>query len=138
MATSTGPNLAAAQAAIERLMDDTCVVYRPVDPSATSVLDKTTGSLVRHGAQAPVYEGRCMVGTSTGGNGDTTEGGAALVTTRYQLTLPLGAVEIERGDIATITSARRDPTLIGTRLRITGITAQTFAVSRKMQAKAVD
>lgn len=135
MATSTGPDLAPAKAAVERLMDDTCDIVRAVGPS-DDTLNAVTGVLTSPVAATTIYSGRCKVSPQ----GDVQpreidEGGDELTHRLFKLAIPLALAPVAIGDDVTITSSRRDQELVGMKLVVREVLQSTFAVSRRMIAE---
>ncbi len=137
MSTTTGPNLATARRAVERLMDDTCVVTRDADGTLDADFEEATGRLL---PQAPetLYVGPCKVkseGLLSGTHG-AQEGGGTINPRIYTGAIPLDIDGVatpvfQVGDLLTITSSRRDPELVGRAFRVGETRYGTFSVSRK-------
>lgn len=137
MATSTGPDLSPAEAALNALMDDTCSITRDVGDVDDAVLDQATGELIDSSPNV-VYSGACLVSAPEGlVDRPTTEGGRYYAKSNYMLSLPLKTLraapssEPQIGDIVTITSSRRDQSVVGQEFRIIDIVRKTMAASRK-------
>lgn len=140
MATATGPNLATAKAAVEKLMDDTCVITRNPSGLDNAVLDQGTGQLTDDDP-VQLYSGRCLLSAPGGlgvGEGLRERGGAEYLARTYKVSLPLGTIEFQRGDRVVITSSRRDPLVVGKEMVIKGVISSTFAVSRKLVCESQD
>lgn len=131
----TGPNLTAAERQVERLMDDACRIEQNMGGDVDAVLDQVTGELVQP-APVTVYVGKCTI-TGGGGASVTEEGGQLLARDPYQVQLPLSWLrahpdqEPQVGMTLLVTSARRDPRLVGRQFDITDVEAKTFSVSRR-------
>lgn len=134
MSTTTGPNLAPAKAAVERLMDDTCTITRDPQGEDDSQFDGNTGQLFAdQGDPEPVWTGRCKVssaGLISGTHGEQ-EGGATVNARIYEGAIPIDAPEILIGDVLTLESSRRDLLLVGKQFRVTDVRYGSFSVSRK-------
>lgn len=143
MATSTGPDLSFAEVAIERLMDDTCVITRDQGGTLTGTLDRDTGTIVDSDL-ALVYDGKCSVASTTVSSTSNREEGDSLIPeTSYTVSLPLSYLrfhpnaEPAQGDVVVVTSARRDPSLVNQGFKVGKILKRTMAVSRKMVVEAL-
>ena len=130
-AGTTGPNLASAKRAIEKLMDDRCVIRFDVEGAGDDTFDEDTL------LEAPpafdslyVYQGRCMVRTQ--GATETNLAGRVVPSRSYHVKIPVDAPVIPRGAVVTITAARRDPQLVGQRFTVQDAKTSTFAVSREL------
>jgi hypothetical protein len=124
MATSTGPNLTSARDAVERLMDDTCLIRRNELGVHDGVLDPQTGRVLEPADATVVFTGRCKI--KHRGEGERQS--------MYEIGYPIGGLAPAEGDEVTITSARRDPKLVGLRLRIYEVVRGTFAIQHKVYA----
>lgn len=131
MSTSTGPNLASAQRAIEKMMDDTCTITRG---DGEPVLNTASGSMVIDDP-TEVYSGKCMLSPEGDRLGVVVEGGGSVRPTTYRGSIPIdsGGDDVVPGDILTVTSSRRDPGLVGQTFRVDRALSGTFAVSRKFR-----
>lgn len=149
MASTTGPKLDAGRRAVERLMDDACVITRP-PLDGTGTLNTQTGNVEtasdtmiynaastgedgRSLADADVQGGMCMV-SSFGERQPSwrSEGGAIVLNENMALKIPVDAPLVKKGDEVWITSSRRDPQLVNNRYRIEAIVEKTFAISRRL------
>lgn len=132
MATETGPDLSFAAHQVERLMDDSCRIARPlVDPDdPPAVYDATT-----HPDHASGDEGGARVMVSDGG-GATGSGGLVDADDAYRYThtadVPRDVTEVREGDVLTVLTSRRDPALVGTDFIVRKVIVETFAVSRTL------
>lgn len=137
MATRTGPDLSPAEAALNGLMDDICVITRDTGGTEDAVLDQSTGELIDSSPEAK-YTGACLLSAPRGlVSRPQEEGGNYYSQSNYSLSLPLKAMredptrEPVKGDYVTITSSRRDPGAVGKVFRITEVITKTMAASRK-------
>ncbi len=136
----TGPDLRAATAAFERLMDDVVTITRDFGGTSDAVLDRATGQLVQT-PPATVYTGPAMFrpggAGSAGGVAQSEQGGQYSQDVTATLYLPLSylaanpAAEPRLRDEVVVTSSRRDPNAVGRRYEVTDVAAATLAVSRK-------
>lgn len=139
MAGSTGPNLDPARRAVERLMDDECVVIRDAsegeDHTDDDELDQETGALVPpDGDVAEVYAGKCFISAPGGiGIGDRlrVEGGVSLTERVFQLSIPMDSPVLKRGDLVRVTASRRNSHLVDQEFRVRDSVESTFSVSHK-------
>lgn len=118
--------------AAERLMVDQCVIRR----RAAATTDPATGVVTP--AWTPVYTGPCKVQEASGlGSGSSAPDAGEHVYTvlSYVLQLPIAATAPIEGDVAEITAAALDATLIGRRYRISQEFAKTFATARRLQVE---
>lgn len=141
MATSNGPDLSPAKAAVERLMDDTCTITRNPDGLADAELDQDTMELVDPAGLTTVYgpNKKCSVSAPGGiGIGDATreQGGEQFVLRVYQVTIPLESAEVLKGDKVRIVSSRRDRLLVGQEFTVRDIVYGSMSVSRKLICEA--
>jgi hypothetical protein len=136
--TATGPDLSAGRAAVERLMDDTCIITADagtadatVDPDTLQIIDPVP---------AVLYDGKCYV-SRVALQPDETDLGETQVS-RYvqQVKIPLsgpgyvvGERHPQRGDRVLITGVRRDPDLVGQSLLVTSTDQKSFAVARTIR-----
>ena len=145
MATETGPDLSDARLAVEDLMDDSCRIVRYEDASVDT-LDVVTGSLsVPAGDPVTVYDesstgdggrvllGRCKASPMTESQPRLgSEGAVEILPRPYRFSVPWDAPEPKIGDLITILSSRRDPTLVGTEFIVKDVMRSTFLVGRRM------
>lgn len=136
MATTTGPDLTPAVRAVERLMDDTCVIVRNPGGVQDAVLNQVTGALVDPDSRDPVYRGKCKIGGTGLVLGSRTEGGVSFEGETLALSLPLDSPQLLEGDVVTMTSSRRDPQLKGQTFTVIRIIYSSMAVSRKVLVEA--
>jgi hypothetical protein len=127
-----GPDLAAATARVESLMDDVCEVRWDPEATGDDVLDRVTGLYSQPVNDAPIiYDGACYFRPLAQGSDRVgVEGGAAQSLTRYRVALPTSAPVIEPGALIKITASRRDPDAVGMVIRVTERLHKTFAVNR--------
>lgn len=153
MATTHGPDLEAARKAVERLMDDTCAVYRGVDDSSSDVLDPDTGVLVS-APMVRIYPTQAMIDADpdmetlggpvsfrTVGEGFTTtqtrvQGGDAETYRMFNVRTPINdSPSFLEGDLMVCITSRRDPTLVDVQFVVREAMASSFSVSRKLLAE---
>ncbi len=131
---ATGPDLSSARAAVEALMDDTCLITRDVEQFSDDVLDPVTGVLV---PPAPdtinIYSGRCKVSPEGVQPSERREGGVDVYARTYRGAIPWGSPMPQVGDLMSITSSYRDPELVGKVFRVKSVAVSTFLVSRRLE-----
>lgn len=121
--------LAQARAAAERIMEDTCTILRDPDFAGDSTLNTSTGVLTA-GATVDVYDGPCRVRPAERQDGESDEGGAPMVRSRYVATVPLDAAEAVKGDLLTLTVSTYDSQLAGARFVVQSSRVATHAFQR--------
>lgn len=115
-------NLAPAQAAVERLMTDTCRLYRnPGGVEDDTLAPTSEGAILDPGTVEPYYEGKCLFRVSTAAANGVQGSGASI---------PLEQ-EPARDDFFEVV-ASRDPESVGRWFRVADVQGGTFAVSRKL------
>jgi hypothetical protein len=133
VATTTGPDLTGARAAVERLMDDTCTISSDPEYTADDTLDEETGELLRPAPDAAtVYDGPCLVSAERITPSSSAEGGTTIETRVYHGLLPWNAPVPVVGSLLTVTSSRRDPELVGKVFIVRGVAFKTKLVSRRL------
>ncbi len=140
MATSEGPDLSAGQAAFRRLADDTCSIRRAAEKSDMEPIEGTYELPVELGAQA--YAGKCLVRPEGAqpSRDSNLQTGTDETTGRYLVKIPFpeALTYVGRdGDIIEVTSARRDPGLVGMRLIVVEGGARTMAVNRTLTCRVL-
>jgi hypothetical protein len=112
-------------------MVDACVIRR-AGPATTS---PSTGVVTP--AWTDVYAGPCKVGAGAHAAvaGAPEAGEHAFVVQRYLLHLPVTATAPNEGDLATVTAAALDASLIGRTYRLAGEFAKTYATARRFQVE---
>jgi hypothetical protein len=128
--------LAAGRAAAERLMTDSCRITR-TSREAAGEFDPDTG---RHEQPDPddVYEGRCRVQVTDSLNAQTPDFGGRVVTVQKAVVqLPIGAADVQVGDVVEIKAAGSDPALVGRRYTVAASHAKTHATARRVQVEEV-
>lgn len=139
MSTTTGPNLAPAKRAVEKLMDDTCTITVDEHGVLDGTVDQDTGRLVKRDPHPGlIYDGPCKVrseGLVSGTHG-APEGGSTINPRIYTGAIPLDidgvlTPEIPVGAVLVVTSSRRDPELVGKEFRVGETRYGTMVVSRK-------
>jgi len=127
---------ALAQARYATIMTDTCTIRRIVDTDTNFSDGRVTYT------QTVVYSGVCRVqqvgpgGNMSGAPGADPGGGgqASNQIVSYVLQLPLaGTDDLTPDDEATIDTCAQDPTLVGHKLRIQGLTRASHKSSRRLQ-----
>lgn len=133
MTRTLGPDLAPAVAAIERLMDDDCVIARPGAP--TGRVNPTNGRPML-GPAGEVYAGPCLVASGNPTDMPAERGGVVAPVDETNISIPLGAPLVPTpGDLVVITGSRRDPDLTGRVFKVLAIPYKSFAISRKLRVE---
>lgn len=117
------------RAAARALMVDACVIRR----AGAATTNPTTGAVTP--TWIPVYTGACKLQSATGfaAGGQAPEAGEhAYSVQRYVLHLPVTVTDVVEGDVATITAAALDPSLVGRAYRVAGEFAKSFATARRL------
>lgn len=118
--------------AAEQLMVDACTVRR----AGPAVTDPVTGVVTA--TWTTVYTGQCKVAESTGfgaGSALPEAGEHAYTVQRYVLHLPASVTAPVEGDVATITAAQLDASLVGREYRIVEEFAKSFATARRFEVE---
>lgn len=148
MASTTGPNLAPARVAVERLMDDSCEITRPnlgtgtldeasgkiLSPTPTVIYNQTTtGEGGRSLADAENLGGMCSTSRPDRRQASFHESGGRIIGNASPIgKIPVDAPLIKVGDLYRITSSRRDPQLVGKVYRVAEVIFSTYSVSRRL------
>lgn len=154
MATSLGPDLSAGVAALERLMDDVCLVTRDAESVGDDVLNEATGELeppdddtnVVYGPDTvdddgEALDGKCKI--APWGQDQPQNRQTGLIDERprwYRLTLPLRTPVANipiKGDRVVITSSRRDSWLLTQEFIVKEQMGSSMAVSRRLMVELV-
>ncbi len=125
-------DLSPGRRALERLMEDTCLITLDASGTSDDAFDQTTGlHTPPPGDVRTVYDGKCLL-TSQGNVGrEGNRGGGSFQVTGYTLQIPLSAPALPVGAAVQLTASRRDPNLVGRRFRIDRTTYSTTAITRK-------
>lgn len=127
-----GPDLTRAAATVEGLMDDRCRLARDAD-GVPGVLNDETG-VVAGGEETLLHADLpCLLTVTTPGDGTPEPLDATVATedgARYRGLLPLSVTDVRPGDALTVTSSRRDPTLVGRAFVIDAVGSGTYLVAR--------
>lgn len=131
------PDLTFAQAAVEELMTDQCLITRDTEGAVDDIVDPTTLALTpAAGTPITIWAGKCGIaarnpsGQSTQGLND--EGQAQSWAARYTLKTPRESPLPAPGDVVTVT-ASRDSGMVGQVFRVIGPTFGSFRVSRRTE-----
>lgn len=134
-----GPDLSAGQAAVENLMEDTCLIYPPSEPRDW-VRDPDTLRMVPPFPVAPIYgtvavPGKCKI--KPGGTQAVTviQAGVAEASTDYRIDLPLSTPPIPEGSAFVLVSSLRMPTAVGIVLTVGSPLVKTLAVQASYAAE---
>lgn len=124
--------LAQGRIQAERLMVDACAITRVT----AQVTDPLTGHVTP--GTAAVYTGKCksQTGEALGQAIEPGEVEAVLILTELHLPV-VGSEGVRRGDVATITAAAHDTSLVGRKLRIKDVMYKTFATARRLRVEEV-
>lgn len=125
--TFTGPDLTGAHAALERLMDDECVIRAEV--AAGPEYDPGTRSYTLPEG-ATLYDGPCRLVRAE--PSDQEQGDALAAVAAPELSLPISADPIPAGSVVEITSSRWDAQLVGLLFRVEGQAVRSIAVDRRL------
>ena len=127
----TGPNLEPGRKALERLMDDTCTVFRDSSGTRDDVFDQTTGAYTPPPLDVvSVYSGPCLLTVQGNVGRDANRGGGSFQIVGYKLQIPIAGPNLEVGDWVTLDSSRRDPAGVGKRFQIARPQYSTLALTR--------
>jgi hypothetical protein len=117
-------------AAVEAEMVDACTIRRGRPGPADDVLDPVTLQLAEIEGEL-LYAGKCLL--SGGGSGVEDRGGDQEQVGAWQLRIPLaGNVDVQRGDVVTITVSRWHPGMVGTRFFIRDEATGTLSPARRL------
>lgn len=114
----------------EALMVDECTIRRLTDGDV--VFNPGTGSYDEEPGDL-VYSGRCKVQYRSMGTADAGEDRVTVLT--VELHLPISATDVQVDDIATITSAVFDESLVDRKYRIVDDFAKTYATARRLRCE---
>lgn len=129
---SAGP-LMTARYRTESLMASACVIRRP---SGAPVLDEVTGEYTP--TFTMIYTGPCKVKSSSTVTSDVDAASQLLTVQQYVLSLPIqGSEGVRVDDVCEVTVSPLDAGLVGVRLRVAGLHAQTFATARRLVCEVV-
>lgn len=131
-----GPDLAGATRAVERLMEDACIITS--DPGTNDdVLDTNTGVMSDPVADSVIYEGECLI--VPGGTQQRSElrGGVDAGVKWYTGLLPKESGVPARGSKLLVTESRRDPELVGKEFAIREVQVNGFLVIRQLGLELV-
>jgi hypothetical protein len=132
--STTGPDLEAGRLAVEALFDDECIIRRDPGGDLDDTLDLSTGQLTRPvGHPKVIYTGRCKVTKQQAQTRNLAEGGRAIAAGVYSGGIPVDSPMPKTGDTLTVTSSRRDPSLVKQEFRVGEVYVSTFAISRKFE-----
>ncbi len=116
----------------EAQMLSTCVITR----SVVGDLDPTTGDYSQ--TTSTTYQGPCLVKFAFSRYTPIYAEGQELASQEAILKLPLDTSgDVKTDDIAEITSSTDNETLVGLKLRIAGVHAQTIATSRRLPVQVI-
>lgn len=138
MATTNGPDLTAARVAVEKLLDDECLIRRDSDHNQDATLNETTYELEHPDPRTvDVYEGACMITPMDSSLAAALADDSDDTVSRYELKVPIDAPALQDGDEVTILSARRDSGLVGKTFYVRKVLYSSMAVWRKVQVELV-
>lgn len=133
-----GPDLSFGQAAVENLMEDTCVIYPPGEPRDLGLGEDLR--LVPAAAPVPLYgteaePAKFKMKPADAQAQSSVVAGQALDTARYRIDLPISAPFIPAGSILVVKSSKRMLTAVGTSLTVGDPSVKTLAVQASYAAK---
>jgi hypothetical protein len=125
--------LARGRAAAESLMVDTCTIRRQIGEQTNRDEGTTTPQW------DTVYSGRCRVQQTQLGAASTPAdpGEAAVRLLAFELQIPMAAIGLREGDVATIDTSVHDQDLPGRVLTVVGLAHKTHATSRRLQVQEI-
>lgn len=127
----TGPNLEPGRKAMERLMEDTCVVSRDSSGTNDDVFNQDTGVYTPPPNDvATVYTGKCLLSVQGNVGREAGRGGGSFQIVGYKLQIPISGPTLEVGDWVELTGSRRDPANIGKRFQVGRPQYGTMALTR--------
>lgn len=128
-------DLTRARLAAESLMVDACTITRDAKGADDDTLDQATGVLTPPNPDTTtVYSGPCLVhpvGNIPRPEG-LSEGGVAIVTARYEATIPHTAAIARHGDVLTVTASQWNPGLVGRSFRVKEALAVSVNIRRSL------
>lgn len=135
--STTGPDLSAAKAAVEALMDDRATIVADYG-DADATVDPDTLALTQ-GAPVMKYAGPVYLSKPTMQAYLDELGREQVQAIAQSASIPLtgsgykAGGPIVRGDVLTVIATRRDPRLVGTVYTVSAVEAGTFAVKRTLR-----
>lgn len=119
--------LARGRAAAEVGMVDTCTIKRPTGKAT----DPDTGDVVT--VYTTLYSGqKCRVQTRGQWGERRDVGQDSVVMQTIEIQLPITVVDLQVGDVLTITAATHDPLLVGRELQLKDLNSETHATARRV------
>lgn len=127
----TGPNLEPGRKALERLMDDSCVITRDPSGTADDTFDQTTGAYTPPaGDVTTVYTGKCLLTAQSNVGREANRGGGSYAVVGYKLQIPVAGPLLHVGDWVKLTSSRRDPAQVGKKFQVARPQYSTLTMTR--------
>lgn len=130
------PDLTHAREVIENLMVDKIVLRRDAAGVDDDTLDEGTGLLTSEATE--IYRGKARIRTvrsTQSSKQEDRDAGARFDVKRREIDIPWDAASPAQGDEFEVLASRSDPSLVGTKLRIYGVIAQTHIIARKSYAE---
>jgi len=135
LASDIEARLPALRAAAESMMRSEGVIRR-----ATGAVTVDPVTLIETPVYADVYTGKCKFKSAATQAGRSEIPGAIVVDQSATLSLPIGAAgagDVRLNDIWECTANPLDPTLVGRKVRVTGVHSQTYATAHRYPVEAV-
>lgn len=127
--------------AAESLMLDACTITRPGDP----VTDPDTGEVTNTSTRIyPTPEqiaagnpGKCKVQSKDSAVANPEAGEATFTVVSRQVHIPANSVDVQDGDVVTITASLLNAFTVGKQYRISGFTPDTFDTAFRLPVKEI-
>lgn len=120
-----------ARADAEALMKDTCEIRRP---SGSSV-DPETGEITPD--YLPVYSGKCRLQSNEGVSADRESGQSSLTVLSRSVHIPAATVQVQDGDVVTMTASLFSPFLVNREFRVRGWSPESYASADRLPVEEV-
>ncbi|MCK9597808.1 MAG: DUF6093 family protein [Sphaerochaeta sp.] len=130
---SLASTIRAGRTMVERQMLDTVRIRRPTGKTT----HPTTGVVTVTYATPAVYTGKGKIGTYEAFEGLPEAGGHVSTVQRYRLSVPVGSCAPQVGDVADVTAAPLDASLVGRLFRVTGLHHETAATAMRLPLEEV-
>jgi hypothetical protein len=126
--------IARGRASVEAQMTDTCQIGTE---TKGAVLDETTDEYQT--VFTVLYDGPCLFRAGVRLGNEVDAAGQPLFVQNAVVKVPIEGTETlgKKGNIVVVTGSQTDPGLVGTRARVTGPFAQTYATSRRLPVVVV-
>ena len=130
-----GGSLGIFHDAAESLMTDTCTITR-VDPEAPEPVPDPDTLVIPPKARITVYSGKCRVQIKSiiASSSDSDAGERQSTTQEFELQLPVvGTEDVSITDVAEVTAAAFDDSLVGRKFTVVARNEKTHATSRRLR-----